>query len=402
METSVMNPVPDREFERIVELSTFDLDYFQLSNSLKGLTKLAAKVAQTEICLINLIDSFTQWTVSSYGLDVHQMPREEGICQYTILNEDALEVKDLSEDRRFRDSDYISYPQRLKYYYGVPLISQNGFRIGALCMLDADNKEISPDKAEQLRIISDEIVERLEARKRKMELESRLTAGYNFRRRLNHDIRGPIGGIIGLVQLIREEDSDEKVSDIIRYLDLIEKAGNNLLEIATKRLAYKRKKEKRNPKNNELTLISLKTKLSELYKSQADIHDIDLTIANHPQCEDMPFPQKNILPVIGNLISIVIRFTLPGEMIMVRQEYKCASGSNHLLITIKNTGSKLTNDQIRQVFNTDIESDQKVTSINLRAIHQLLKKVGGSFSISDEGDCGNRFDIELPVLATRK
>ncbi|MBO6587017.1 MAG: sensor histidine kinase [Gracilimonas sp.] len=402
METSVMNPVPDKEFERIVELSAFDLDYSGLSHSLKDLTKLAAKVAQTEICLVNIIDSFTQWTVSSYGLDVHQMPREEGICQYTILNDHAFEVKDLSEDRRFQERDYVAYPPRLKYYFGLPLITHKGFKIGALCMLDPSKKEISPDKAEQLRIISDEIMERLEARKRIMKLESRLIAGYNFKRRLNHDIRGPIGGIIGLVQLIKDQDTDEKVSEITRYLDLIEKAGDNLLGIANKRLSYKKRNEERKLKDNELTLLSLKSKLSELYKPQVDIHDIDLTIANHPQCEDLPFPKKNVLPVIGNLISNVIRFTLPGEMIMVRQEYRCASGSNHLLITIKNTGSKLTNNQIRQVFSNEFESDQKVTSMNLSAIHRLLKKVGGSFSISDEGDRGNRFDVELPVLLTRK
>ncbi|MGN8225912.1 GAF domain-containing sensor histidine kinase [Gracilimonas sp. BCB1] len=403
METSVLNPVPDREFERIVELSAFDLDYSELSESLKDLTKLAAKVAQTEICLVNIIDSFTQWTVSSYGLDVHQMPREEGICQYTILDEQTFEVADLSEDKRFRHRDYVAYPPRLKYYFGIPLITHKGFKIGSLCMMDAAKKEVSPEKAEQLRIISTEIVERLEARKKIRKLENRLVKGYNFKRRLNHDIRGPIGGIIGLVQLIKDQDMDEKVSEITRYLDLIEKAGNNLLGIANEKLAYKKKKAEGKPKNNELTLISLKSKLSELYQSQAAFNDIDLTIANHPQCEDLAFPKKNVLPVIGNLISNVIRFTLRGEMIMVRQEYKCASGSNNLLITVKNTASKLTNDQIRQVFNNDIdEADRKVTSMNLRAIHKLLQKIGGSFSISDEGDRGNRFDVELPVLLTRK
>ncbi len=403
METSVLNPVPDREFERIVELSSFDLDYSELSDSLNDLTKLAAKVAQTEICLVNIIDSFTQWTISSYGLDVHQMPREDGICQYTILDEHTFEIRDLSEDDRFRERDYVAYPPRLKYYFGIPLITHKGFRIGTLCMLDADKKEISPEKTEQLRIISGEIVERLEARKRIRKLENRLIKGYNFKRRLNHDIRGPVGGIIGLVQLIKDQDTDEKVSEIIRYLDLIEKAGNNLLSIANERLAYKKIKGEGKPKNDELTLISLKSKLTGLYQSQADLNDIDLTIANHPQCEDLPFPKKNVLPVIGNLISNVIRFTLRGEMIMVRQEYKCTSGLNHLLITVKNTGSKLTNDQIRQVFNNDVdESDQKVTSMNLRAIHRVLQKIGGSFSISDEGDRGNRFDVELPVLLTRK
>ena len=59
-------PLPENEMQRVIELSEFDLDYSSLQENFKDLAKLAAKVAGTNISLVNMIDSFTQWTVTNY------------------------------------------------------------------------------------------------------------------------------------------------------------------------------------------------------------------------------------------------------------------------------------------------------------------------------------------------
>ncbi|HET8865190.1 MAG TPA: sensor histidine kinase, partial [Gracilimonas sp.] len=75
-------PIPDNEFNRLLKLSEYDLDYSEIQHKLDDLTRLAAFVAGTPISLINLLDNTTQWTVSNVGLDLFQMPREESVCQY--------------------------------------------------------------------------------------------------------------------------------------------------------------------------------------------------------------------------------------------------------------------------------------------------------------------------------
>src|ERR1700761_2911555 len=157
-------PIPQNEMERIIALSDFDLDYSNLSNNLKDLTRLAAKVAGTDISLINLIDSFTQWTVSSHGLQLDQMPREESVCQYTIVQPEEFEVADLSADERFKDKFYVAGELGLRYYFGVPLRA-SGQHIGALCVLDTVQHSLTPEKVELLKIIADEIVNRLQTLK---------------------------------------------------------------------------------------------------------------------------------------------------------------------------------------------------------------------------------------------
>src|SRR6056297_747094 len=166
-------PTPANEFERLTELSELDLDYTNLEENLEDLTQLAARIVGTEVSLINLIDSYTQWSVADYGMDIQQAPREESVCQYTILEDDSLEIKDLSKDERFKRKSYVENDPNLRYYYGVPLETSGGAHIGALCVLDTEPKDVAPEDKELLKMIAKQVVRRLEALKKIKDLEER-------------------------------------------------------------------------------------------------------------------------------------------------------------------------------------------------------------------------------------
>jgi GAF domain-containing protein len=89
-----------------------------------------------------------------------QMPCEESVCQYVIVQDNEFEVKDLSLDHRFKDRYYVKESPNLRYYLGLTLKTNDGFNIGALCVLDANEKTINPEKIELLKIIANEIVNR--------------------------------------------------------------------------------------------------------------------------------------------------------------------------------------------------------------------------------------------------
>lgn len=61
-------PIPKNEDERVWALTEYDIDYSDTASLLKDLVELAAKIAGTKISLINLIDTYTQWTVANFGL----------------------------------------------------------------------------------------------------------------------------------------------------------------------------------------------------------------------------------------------------------------------------------------------------------------------------------------------
>src|SRR5688500_6839345 len=98
----MFRPIPPAELDRLLNLSEYNIDFSNIENNFADLNKLAATIAETDISLVNLIDCYTQWTVSSHGLEIKQMPRDESVCQYTIMGMNEFEVPNLSVDNRFK------------------------------------------------------------------------------------------------------------------------------------------------------------------------------------------------------------------------------------------------------------------------------------------------------------
>ena len=243
-------PIPDNELKRIIKLSDFDLDYSGIQEALQDLSKLAAKVAGTEISLVNLIDSLTQWSVSNSGLPIDQMAREDSVCQYTIVSKEQFEVKNLAADERFKNNFYVAGEPLLRYYFGVPLQTNDGYNLGALCVMDKIGKEITPEKVELLKIIANEIVNRLTTIKVIQELKSKIKEVNETKKKVAHDIRGPIGGIIGLAQIISEQGDNNKMDEVLEFINLIQKSGSSLLELADEILNMEKKPDQA-PKNGK-------------------------------------------------------------------------------------------------------------------------------------------------------
>jgi GAF domain-containing protein len=184
-------PIPENEMDRLISLSEVDVDYLTSENSFQDLAKLAARVAGTSLSMVNFIDAYTQWTVSNYGFEIDQMPREESVCQFTIMQPESFEVKDLHADERFKDKPYVTGTSNLGYYFGIPLKS-DGYNIGALCVLDQELRELSAEKVELLKIIGDEIVNRLKAFRVIKMLKGNLTEAKEAQKKVAHDIKAEI------------------------------------------------------------------------------------------------------------------------------------------------------------------------------------------------------------------
>jgi signal transduction histidine kinase len=395
-------PLPENEMQRLLELSEFDLDYSSLNDQFSELTKLAAKVAGTDISLINLLDSFTQWSVSNYGLDLEQMPREDSVCQYTIVTENFFEVKDLSADERFKDKFYVKDDPNLRYYFGVPLNTGNGIKLGALCVLDTVGKEVSPEKVEMLKIIADEIVNRLTMIRAINGLKSRVKEAKETQKKVAHDIRGPLSGIVGLAQLISEQGNDNKLEEVLQLVSMIQKGGFSLLELADEILSAEKKKENGGePGANQYNLQIFKEKIEKLFEPQAINKQIAFLVSTDKKTDDIPFSKNKLLQVTGNLISNAIKFTPVNGSVKVDLSIQI-SKVKQLLIKVEDTGSGMDAETLREIQQGDASSSdgtsgEKGYGFGLKLVKHLVDKLNGTINIESEPGKGTIFEIRLPI-----
>ncbi|RWY57112.1 GAF domain-containing sensor histidine kinase [Mucilaginibacter gilvus] len=398
------NPIPENEMGRIISLSDYDLDYTSFQDTFKDLAKLAATVAGTSISLVNLIDSFTQWTVTNHGLDIDQMPREDSVCQYTIsVPESQFEVKDLTDDNRFKDKFYVVDGPKLKYYFGIPLKTNDGHNLGALCVLDKDLKTLSPEKIELLKIIAGEIVNRLTAHKTITGLKTKLHEANETKKKVAHDIRGPLGGIIGLAQVISEQGQENEIDEVLEFINLIQRSGRSLLELADEILGTDLPRGK-DLKADEFNLLVFKDKLEKLYTPQAKNKNIDFVINTSVNSDTIPFSKNKLLQITGNLISNAMKFTPVDGKITVDLGLKIEETQNLLQINVTDTGVGLSQDAINTILegkatSTDGTSGEQGYGFGLALVKHLVDSLKGDMRIYSQPNQGANFEVVLPQVA---
>lgn len=117
------------------------------------LVQLVKQLFHVPVVAVNFIDENRQWAKAQVGLRSDEAPRDETVCTWTIRSDDALVVPDLTADDRFSGITALT-GTGLKFYAGQPL--HNGDqRVGALCVMGYEEREMSEAELRLLRALAD-------------------------------------------------------------------------------------------------------------------------------------------------------------------------------------------------------------------------------------------------------
>lgn len=383
------------EFARIKKLSEFDLDYRNLQKEFQSLVELAAHIAGTHISLINLIDSHSQWTVSSYCYKLFEMDREDSICQFTIQSESSVEILRLDKDTRFNDKPYVK-DDGFKYYLGIPLKVRTGENIGALCVIDHEEKNLSEEKKKLLRIVADEIVKKLEYKMKWDSLQDQLDKAIVQRNQIAHDVRGPVGGILGLALSAENERLEQREFNM--YLEMIKSAASKLLDLTDDIL----ERSKEQPKENYFTLSELKEHLEDLYALPALNKQINFGVVFNQTKNHHSFPRRKLLPISGNIIANAIKFTAPKGNIAVNLDIVDTGDNLSLRIEVKDNGRGIPKEKLQNLREISVGSargtnDEKGYGLGLQLVIEMVDSIKGTLNIQSEENKGTTVKIAIPI-----
>ena len=163
------------EKERLKELSSYPLLPIEKDDELDSLVRLAARICDSPISMINLVADDRQWTQASVGIDINVLPREEAFCNHTIKNNHRMIVRDTLEDDRFRNSPLVVKDPNFRFYAGYNIKGSGGHNIGSLCVIDRKPRELTEHQLESLQILAGEVEARMNLKKKNRELERTAT-----------------------------------------------------------------------------------------------------------------------------------------------------------------------------------------------------------------------------------
>ncbi len=148
---SLPTPTPTDEAARLAKLRELVVLDSSPEPLFDTLAQLASEVCGAPIALLSLVDAERQWFKANVGLPgVNETPRDVAFCAHAIMDDTLLEVPDATRDPRFCDNPLVTGAPDIRFYAGAPLALPGGERVGTLCVLDRQERQLGPAQREML------------------------------------------------------------------------------------------------------------------------------------------------------------------------------------------------------------------------------------------------------------
>jgi len=153
-EPEMSAPFPSIESARVAALDRYAILDTEPEQTFDDLVALAAYVCKAPIAMLSLVDDRRQWFKSKVGLEIRETPRETSFCAHAIQQQDVFIVPDTRNDARFRDNPMVVGEPHIRFYAGAPLINEEGFALGTLCVIDRQPRELDEAQKGALKSLS--------------------------------------------------------------------------------------------------------------------------------------------------------------------------------------------------------------------------------------------------------
>ena len=241
------------------------------------------------------------------------------------------------------------------------------------------------------------LINQLEYAKNAAEKANR--AKSDFLSSMSHEIRTPLNAIVGLSEVIKNNDDIEEIHEDANDVVM---ASKNLLEIVNGILDISKiEADKMDIIESNYNPVETFGEITSLIESKLDEKNLKL---NCDFAEDLPttlYGDKGKLKqIISNILSNAIKYTEKGHIdfnvTCINEKTKCK-----LQIIISDTGRGIKPEQIDKIFNKferaeeDMNSTIEGTGLGLAITKSLVEMMGGKILVHSTYGEGSKFTILL-------
>ena len=225
------------EPERLQALHQLGILNTNTSAYFDSVTRMAMDMYGTAGAYISLLDSDRQWLKSTVGFCPPNTQRDQTFCTYTIQQASVLVVEDTLLDARFANNSMVTGPQSVRFYAGAPLITQDGFAIGALCVIDTQPRTLDAAERSYLTTLASMVMAHITLGRAVGHVDA--VSGMPNKYQLFEDLTAQAGTGRGERRVLADIDMPDaaKAFEIIRVLgapvydELVREAGARLLRL---------------------------------------------------------------------------------------------------------------------------------------------------------------------------
>lgn len=248
-----------------------------------------------------------------------------------------------------------------------------------------------------------EIAYQEELKKSAREAQIASQAKTDFLRRMSHDIRTPINGILGMVEIADSHPADiEKLRDCRHK---IHEAANMLLAMVNDILDMNKLESGRlEPESVPFDILELLTEVNHLAGIQAPAYGVTTHVKNPP------FPVRRVIGsptflrrVLLNLAGNALKYNRRGGRI----DFSCdkieiKGDTAYFTLTCADTGIGMSEDFQKRAFEPFTQESNTArtrymgTGLGLAIVKELVEKMDGTIALESQEGVGSRFSLTVP------
>lgn len=370
----------------------------QKANSILNITELIIK-SQTAPPIENSLKLYKAKSDLAFELKDYKVAVEnlklynKASDSLNKLNSDLSKINIEQTFKSLEDQETLKYLEKVNqskttYLVGALLL---GLMLLVIVWLVLKN-------AKQAKIAEKETVEySKELEKTMLRLENRNQDYAKMMKVMAHDLKNPIGGMVGIASLLLQEEDRFNAEDK-EMLQLIESSGSNSIEMINQLLNSGLAIENEVLKKESIDLQQLLRQCTELLQYKADEKKQKIIFISGGTII-ISISREKIWRVFNNLIVNAIKFSAPKTEILVVLEHLY----NSVRVKIVDQGigvPKIDSQKIFEMFTSAKRpgtAGEQPFGIGLSISKQIIESHGGKIWLEDNPDGGTIFYVELPL-----
>jgi len=389
------------EESRLAALKSYNILDTGEEKDFDDLTVLASAICQTPIALISLIDDKRQWFKSRMGIAQRETPIELSICATAIASDlDIMIVEDARQDERFAKNPLVTGDTRMTFYAGVPLVNDDGFALGSLCVIDQHKKQLTDEQTAALKIIARQVVDKLELRKKAIELEkihqelidSNLFI-QKFAAMAAHDIKNPMTSILLTAQALKMRLQKLEDKSCERLIDLNITSTKCLMALLDDMIAYSKSPSLLLTQKQTVNLLEILRKVT----SMINVPD-NFTIKLPTENRQLNISSVAIEQIFINLLTNAIRYNDKEQGII---NIRFSEDDDNYHFEVEDNGIGIAREYHEKIFNNNFtlkvsdRYNKKGSGIGLSTVKELIKALNGTIKLQSIPGKGSTFNFSL-------
>jgi signal transduction histidine kinase len=207
-----------------------------------------------------------------------------------------------------------------------------------------------------------------------------------------HEIKNPLAGISGAIQILSKEFSKgerekEIFDEILKQINRVNKTIGDLLSFSK-------------PSPLVIGVSNINKVIKDtliLVEQQAKQNNVLTELNLDPDIPNTEFDEKKIQQALLNLMLNAVQAMPDGGKMSVLSKAYFLNTRDYLLIQVKDTGPGIPQEYLSKIFDPFFTTKPNGTGLGLAIVKRIINEHAGKISVESAPAKGTTFTIELPV-----